>query len=236
MLNSLINTCENLFPGYRVFSCSDFKVLKGIIFKEDLAKTHIIQLQEIYKDNHYEIDISAKVWSKNFAGKIHYHFSAKVKLLRKIPIAPIYDSTNLNQDKIICSTGKDFYQTWIGSLFHGSSFWGVQKVLNINSEKVTTECVWQEIEEKQQGQFPVAWFNPYTTDISMHGQGIWLQHLHQEGSLPGQVEKYEQFIPTPRNKPFYVSCEVRHPQRSWWLDECDRPKGGWTSLKMSVFS
>jgi len=30
--------------------------------------------------------------------------------------------------------------------------------------------------------------------------------------------------------------EVRHPQRSWWLDECDRPKGGWTSLKMSVFS
>jgi len=29
---------------------------------------------------------------------------------------------------------------------------------------------------------------------------------------------------------------VRHPQRSWWLDECDRPKGGWTSLKMSVFS
>ncbi|MBL1179453.1 hypothetical protein [Pantanalinema sp. GBBB05] len=19
---------------------------------------------------------------------------------------------------------------------------------------------------------------------------------------------------------------VRHPQRSWWLDECDRPKGG----------
>ncbi|MFM7425671.1 MAG: threonine aldolase family protein [Elainella sp.] len=27
---------------------------------------------------------------------------------------------------------------------------------------------------------------------------------------------------------------VRHPQRSWWLDECDRPKGGWLSLKVSV--
>jgi len=33
-----------------------------------------------------------------------------------------------------------------------------------------------------------------------------------------------------------ISQKVRHPQRSWWLDECDRPKGGWTSLKMSVFS
>jgi len=33
-----------------------------------------------------------------------------------------------------------------------------------------------------------------------------------------------------------LPLSVRHPQRSWWLDECDRPKGGWTSLKMSVFS
>jgi hypothetical protein len=23
-----------------------------------------------------------------------------------------------------------------------------------------------------------------------------------------------------------ASAKVRHPQQSWWLDECDRPKGG----------
>ncbi|MFM7424023.1 MAG: hypothetical protein ACKO7W_03335 [Elainella sp.] len=32
----------------------------------------------------------------------------------------------------------------------------------------------------------------------------------------------------------YIHNLVRHPQRSWWLDECDRPKGGWLSLKVSV--
>ncbi|MER3433730.1 MAG: hypothetical protein C4288_09905 [Leptolyngbya sp. ERB_1_1] len=24
----------------------------------------------------------------------------------------------------------------------------------------------------------------------------------------------------------YMNGQVRHPQQSWWLDECDRPKGG----------
>jgi hypothetical protein len=29
---------------------------------------------------------------------------------------------------------------------------------------------------------------------------------------------------------------VRHPQQSWWLDECDRPKGGRALLEMSEVS
>jgi len=35
----------------------------------------------------------------------------------------------------------------------------------------------------------------------------------------------------PSRAAFLLSIEVpgfavRHPQQSWWLDECDRPKGG----------
>ncbi|MFM7425557.1 MAG: hypothetical protein ACKO7W_11280 [Elainella sp.] len=42
-------------------------------------------------------------------------------------------------------------------------------------------------------------------------------------------------IGNPKNPEAYqVYDPVRHPQRSWWLDECDRPKGGWLSLKVSV--
>jgi len=40
----------------------------------------------------------------------------------------------------------------------------------------------------------------------------------------------------PEHLKLMERLQVRHPQQSWWLDECDRPKGGWTSLKMSVFS
>lgn len=40
----MINGCEEAYPGYRYFSCKDFKVLKGITFNESVASEHILQL------------------------------------------------------------------------------------------------------------------------------------------------------------------------------------------------
>ncbi|MHC5830791.1 MAG: SDR family NAD(P)-dependent oxidoreductase, partial [Nostoc sp.] len=109
---------------------------------------------------------NTKISSKNANGKTFYHFSAQIQLLLEIPTIPIYDAVNLEPDNIITLTGKSFYQNGETTLFHGPSFQEIQKVLNITTEKITTQCLWQQISDKQQGQFPVQWVNPYTTDLS----------------------------------------------------------------------
>lgn len=209
----IVDSCEQIYPGYRFFSNTDFRVLKGITFNETLANEYIVDLQEISKTDAQEIIFQAKIWSQNHQGKINYHFSiAQVRLVRELPSQPTYEPINLQEDNIIPITGKDFYQKNTPSffpLFHGASFQELKKVLNISPEKITSECTWQEISDKQQGQFPVGWVNPYSIDLSTHPLWIWMQHFHQEICLPAGQQVYEQYTHIPCNKPFYVSCEIK---------------------------
>lgn len=209
----IVSSCEQLYPGYRFFHYTDFKVLKGINFNANLANEYILELKETSKTDSQEIIFQAKIWSKTPEGKINYHFSIdQVQLVQELPNGSTYESLNLAEDKIITITGKDFYQQTTASLFplfHGYSFQEVTRVLNISPEKITTECIWHGITDKQQGQFPVRWLNPYSIDLSTHPLWIWMQHFHQEICLPAGIQKYEQYAETPTNTPFYVSCEVK---------------------------
>jgi len=45
--------------------------------------------------------------------------------------------------------------------------------------------------------------------LSMHALWIWTQHFYQKGCLPGKVEKYSQYSPTPIDSPFYVTCHIQ---------------------------
>jgi len=187
------------------------KVLKGIVFDETLASEYVLEIEELAKTSQ-EIEFSTKTWSKTKAGKTHYHYSSQVKLVRPLPLAqkvsPNYDSLDLSLDGNFDSSSS-FYQSGGASLFHGPSFHGVTRVLNINSEKITTECIWNGISERQKGQFPLQTFNPYTADIESHIVWIWLQHFHQSVCLPASQERFEHFADIPLGEPFYVSCEIK---------------------------
>lgn len=204
----MINSCEELYPGYRYLSCKNFKVLKGITFNENSPKEYILELQEVSKTDSDSVEFETTILSKTPEGKTHYHFKSLIKLVRQMPDAPIYESVNLTEDNIITITGKDFYQNGDSSLFHGPSFQQITRVLNISPEKITVECFWKEITAQQQGQFPVKWHNPYTTDLSTQPLWIWLNHFHQAVCLPGQLTQSEQYRSVPCNAPFYVSCEI----------------------------
>ena len=213
----MINACEQLYPGYRFFYYNNFKVLKGLIFNENLASEFILDLEEIAKNEQQEIIFKAKIWSRNKNGKINYHYSIDdIHLLPRYTPSPIYEKLNMAEDNVITITGNDFYQknSSIFPLFHGDSFKGLTKVLNISPEKITIECLWNEIDRKQQGQFPLLWVNPYSVDLSTHPLWVWLQHYHQEICLPAEIKKHEQFAATPCNEPFYVSCEVQNKTAS----------------------
>ncbi|WP_353932001.1 SDR family NAD(P)-dependent oxidoreductase [Okeanomitos corallinicola TIOX110] len=206
----MVNGCEEIYPGYRYLSCQDFKVLKGITFNASLAQEHILEIQEISKNDGDFIEFQTKILSKTPEGRTHYHFSSLIKLVRNMPEAPIYESMDLREDNIVTTTGKDFYQNGDLSLFHGPAFQEITRVLNISPEKLTAECCWQEITAQQQGQFPVKWHNPYIIDLSTQTLWLWLNHFHQEVCLPGQLTYSEQFLAVPFNVPFYVSCEIEN--------------------------
>lgn len=209
----IINACEQLYPGYKFFTYKDFKVLKGISFNETLAKEYILEIEEVSQVDGEEIVFQAKILSYNQTGKINYNFSiSQIHLVKELPDRPTYESLNLDSDNIITITGDDFYQrgkSEIFPLFHGISFQGITKVLNISPKKITTECVWKDISDEQKGQFPVMRVNPYSIDLSTHPLWIWIQYYHKEVCLPAGLQTYKQFAPTPINKPFYVSCEVK---------------------------
>ncbi|RUR83064.1 type I polyketide synthase [Chlorogloeopsis fritschii PCC 9212] len=213
-LSWIASTCEQLYPGYKSFSCLNYKVLKGIVFDENLASEYTIDLQEIAKNDADEIELDAKIWSQNREGKIRYHFSSQVKLKRQIPVTPNYDSLNLQQQEIIFGSSNSLYQNGSMSLFHGPYFQGVKTILNASPDQVTIECVLPNLEERQQGQFPVITFNPYIADVQIHSLWIWTQYFHREGCLPSEIKTFEQFAPIPFDEKFYVSCEVKSKTES----------------------
>ncbi len=203
----MISACEQLYPSYKLSSCQNFKGLKGIIFDINTSQKLILCLEEMAKNNHEEIEFTAKIISEPSEGKILYHFSGNIKLVRNIPSALYYDNIDIYYQKnpLIIA---DIYSNIKKIFFHGNSFRGIRKVLNITHEKITVECIWQRLKDEKQGQFPLGRFNPYITDLSTHTIGIWLGHFYQKTCLPSQIEIFEQFSSTPHDEIFYVSTEI----------------------------
>ena len=74
---------KNFIQVIHIYVVKDFKVLKGITFNENLAKEHILEIQEIAKIDGEFVEFQTKILSKTPKGKTHYHFSAQIKLVRK---------------------------------------------------------------------------------------------------------------------------------------------------------
>ncbi|MGM3309238.1 SDR family NAD(P)-dependent oxidoreductase [Anabaena sp. WFMT] len=210
----MANTCEQIYPGFKAFSCPNFKVLKGIVFDENLVDEYTLELQEVAKIENEEIEISAKISSITPEGKIRYHFSTNLILKREIPITSNYELLNLNQDEQFLSTNQLLYQNGASSLFHGTIFQGVKSVLNTSPGKLTIECNLPQPTAQQQGQFPVQTFNPYIADVQIHALWIWTQHFHQVGCLPSEIKNFEQFAQVPFGETFYVTCEIQSKTES----------------------
>lgn len=206
----MIGACEQLYPGYTLSCFSDFKILKGIVLDAPLAKEYILDLKEVAKDSVHGIEFEAQIFNENAEGKIRYNFSSRLKLLPKSPDTPVYEKAHLIPDHIIAGSVKSFYQN-IGelSLFHGPTFQGIQRVINVTPEKITTECLWKGVAERTFGQFQISGiFNPAVVDIKLHSNLIWLQHFHRIDALPAYVQSFEQYSSIPVGKSFYVSSEV----------------------------
>lgn len=201
----LANTVEQIYLGYKFFSCENHKVLKGIVFDENLAEEYILDIKEIKKDHGNEIDLSVTVWSNNHKGKARYHYQSNLKLLNKIPSRPTYEEFDSQQDKKLVNLSP--YDD--GTLFHGSGFQGIKKVLNIGKSKLTVECILPKVNDNYYGQFSRKTFNAISADMSFQCMLIWVRYFYDLGSLPLKFQRGEYYQDIPDGETFYVSMEVQ---------------------------
>jgi acyl transferase domain-containing protein len=181
----VLNSCEQLYPGYTFFSMEQYKVLKGIVFDESLAAEHMLDLVEVSKTEAGEVTFEAKVWSKNELGRIFFHYSLRVKLMRKLPEAPVEALPTVERQKVIL--GQSLYQN--GTLFHGPAFQGVQRVQHVGLDRLVMQVSLPKVKESDQGQFPVQNGNPYVYDAIVQCLLIWSQEFYQAPCLPSRLEK-----------------------------------------------
>jgi NAD(P)-dependent dehydrogenase (short-subunit alcohol dehydrogenase family) len=210
----IASVCEQLFPGFTFYQLEDFKVLKGIVFDKNLAHEHILELNEIEKVPGEKIKFAARIRSKNKNGRPLYHYSLNVTLLRQTPPTTIHHvdlqlSGGTNEGIL----GKALYED--GTLFHGPSFQGVQRVISLGEDRLVLECLLEAIPPDRQGQFPLQTYNPFVYDAIVQSLLIWAQRFYQAPCLPSHLVRLEQFHAIPFGTLSLVDMKiVSHNQTS----------------------
>ncbi|RMG74954.1 MAG: SDR family NAD(P)-dependent oxidoreductase [Chloroflexi bacterium] len=198
------STAEGLYPGFKTFGFEDYRVLKGIVFDDELADSYILELKETAKAAD-EITLEAKVSSHPPSSKLpRFHYSTRLFLVRSKPQAPIFNDFDLTPREDI--PGSRFYDDY--TLFHGFAFKGVERVLNISRERVTLECRCPVVEPRYQGQFPMLSFNYFATDIGLQSMGIYAKYYYGAGSLPLRSGGGHHYIDVPMGARFYVTLLI----------------------------
>jgi NAD(P)-dependent dehydrogenase (short-subunit alcohol dehydrogenase family) len=201
------SACEQLYPGHTFSTLENYKVLKGIVFDENLAAEYTLDLKEISKTPEGEVKFDALIWSMNKNGRKLFNYSLQVTLVKELPMAPDLEAPDLSaidvKDEI---AGSELYKN--GTLFHGPAFQGVQRVLHVSQGKLIMLCTLPKVDEKVQGQFPVQTGNPFIYDAIVQSLLIWAQHFYQAPCLPSSMERLEQYRAIPFDEPVYVSLEV----------------------------
>jgi hypothetical protein len=184
-------------------------VLKGIVFDETLADAYTLDLKEIAK-NDEEIIFEGTVWSETDNKRKRFHYAGQVTLRRELPPAPTYATFDRSENYVY--HGEKLYQD--GTLFHGPSFQGVERTLNISKSKVTVQCFAPDVSEETQGQFPLQTFNPYLTDIEFQCMLVWVRYFHQAGGMPLGTGLFEYFRGIRPGERFFVSMDTEESSDS----------------------
>ncbi len=200
----MANGCEQLYPGYTLFACDNYQVLKGIVFEPGLEnRACVLELEEVEKSPE-SICVKAMIRSQTADGKPRFHYRAEITLLKEIPDVPLFTEFDLSEGET--HEGHDLYGS---AVFHGPSFQGVQQVVNVTPASMTMRCRLATVSAETQGQFPVQNFNPFIADGQYQSMVIWVWRYHDEaGSLPLMTKHGEQYRPIPFDTTAYTTMLV----------------------------
>jgi NAD(P)-dependent dehydrogenase (short-subunit alcohol dehydrogenase family) len=196
------SAAEGIYTGYKFASFEMYKVLKGVVFDDDLPPRFTLELKDVEKsaDN---IIMDAMISATTPQGKARFHYSTRLMLEKKLPAMPTFSPDLAPRDNI---PGSKYYDDY--TLFHGFAFKGVDRVLNIQRESMIVECTLPIVPASYQGQFPVQAFNYYSVDIGLQSMGIYVKHFFNAGSLPLRAGSGEHYGDVRWGQKFYVTLDI----------------------------
>ena len=203
-VNWFINSCESLVPGCRFFAVRDYQVFKGIIFEDTEPKEYLLELKELEKSGE-TISFEGKISSRGENDRQTWHYQAKVELRKTIPDRPRISDFNLEDNKL--ASGESLYASRI--LFHGPSFQGIDRVLNISPAGLTTSCRLRAGAVKPAGQFPVRSFNPFLADVHLQSLLVWAHMQVESPGLPLKIASGIQYQKPPAYGKTYATMKVK---------------------------
>jgi NAD(P)-dependent dehydrogenase (short-subunit alcohol dehydrogenase family) len=203
-VNWFINSCLNLYPGYQFYAVMGYQVFKGIVFEAGARTEYELDLREVEK-NGKAIAVDGRISSQGEGGRKIWHYQARVELRKDIPAPPFISTFDLHDDSI--ASGKSLYGSQI--LFHGPSFQGIDRVLNISPDGLTTSCILDPESLKAPGQFRIRFYNPFLADVHLQSMLVWA-HL-QAGTLglPLKIASGIQYREAPLGIETYATMKVR---------------------------
>ncbi len=201
------SSCERLHPGFVFHQSENFKVLKGVVFDEQMPDRFVLEIQECEKTPQ-NITMQVVVKSESSSGQTRFHYSSHVHLLPKLPQAPIYKNMQLKED-VEFNEWRPYID---GTLFHGASFQIIQRVLNASQERLTVECLFADLSREQQGQFAVTRFSSICRDVQFQCMGMWVAKFQNAIGLPSSCTSWEYFREIEKQETFYVSIEIKNKQ------------------------
>jgi hypothetical protein len=199
-----INSAQALTPGYKYFATTDYQVFKGILFDTESPSEYLLELSEIEKSSE-KVRFQGKISSQNADGKTRFHYQAKVELRKTIPAQPQFIDFDLGRTEDI--TGKSLYESKI--LFHGPRLQGLEEVLNISPNGITTRCRLKHYPDSDYGQFQIKEFNPYLADVQLQSLLVWSHLMNGKLGLPLKIAGGIQYQQVPMDHDSYVTMQVK---------------------------
>ncbi|MGB0930984.1 MAG: SDR family NAD(P)-dependent oxidoreductase, partial [Chitinophagales bacterium] len=204
----IANSCEQLYPDYKIARVENTRLFKGIVFDGNQATDYVVDVKELEKGKD-EIRFEGTVWSQGANGRPTFHYRANVVIRQTAdggrPTVSKRWTTNGGRQTEM--DGKQFYTN--GTLFHDHYFQGVESILEVNEQGLVMQCYLPEVSAEAQGQFPVRSVNSFLTDIQYQAMLIWVRHFHDAASLPLNTKLVEVFEALPFDTPFKVALEVK---------------------------
>ena len=201
----MAQTAADLYPGFHLFKAEKVKLFKGIVFDGNQADDYLVTLKEL-KKNEENVSVEVTISSENGATLPTNHYQAVISLASGRPEAPIMPLPDLSKIEVVQDDASGIYTD--GTLFHGTDFQGVKKILQLDDAGVLLLCEHEGVSDQRQGQFPVKELNVFLTDVMYQSLLIWIRKFYDSASLPLSTDKVEIYRVFPFGKPFYVQLQV----------------------------
>ena len=204
----LADTCRSIHPGFTFSQMEDFKILKGLTFKND-TRSYDLELKLITSSNGEKKTYDVQVTSEDNQRRVVFHYSGRVTLLRTLPDCPAHPPVSqMDLDEGAFQPGADFYLD--GTLFHGPAFRGIQQVLQINENRIITKISLPNMAESAQGQFTVLTTNPFVNDAAVQSLLLWTQKFYDAPCLPSRLHQWDHYRVPPFDQPLYAILNVTY--------------------------